>query len=117
MTIGLFEITSTYTGLTDIASFLSTLPALVRRFKVWCAGSNRSCSLAKLPDILAFNQTVLYHIEANLGTKKPTARNLQSAFYVDLPGFEPRQADPETAVLPLHHKSVVYFRTANVIQF
>ena len=29
------------------------------------------------------------------------------AFYnVVLLGFEPRQADPETAVLPLHHKTV-----------
>ena len=28
-------------------------------------------------------------------------------FSVVLPGFEPRQADPETAVLPLHHKTMV----------
>ena len=28
------------------------------------------------------------------------------ALLVDLPGFEPGQTDPESVVLPLHHKSV-----------
>jgi hypothetical protein len=41
--------------------------------------------------------------------KRKNAINLTNrliAFYfVVLPGFEPRQADPETAVLPLHHKT------------
>ena len=27
---------------------------------------------------------------------------------VDLLGFEPRQTDPESVVLPLHHKSVFF---------
>lgn len=36
---------------------------------------------------------------------------------VDLPGFEPRQADPETAVLPLHHKSEFANCSANVMFF
>lgn len=31
---------------------------------------------------------------------------IEQELFVDLLGFEPRQADPETAVLPLHHKSV-----------
>lgn len=27
--------------------------------------------------------------------------------FVVLPGFEPRQAEPKTAVLPLHHKTIL----------
>lgn len=30
-----------------------------------------------------------------------------SVFRVVLPGFEPRQAEPKTAVLPLHHKTIL----------
>ena len=29
-----------------------------------------------------------------------------SGFIVDLPGFEPRTTDPESVVLPLHHRSM-----------
>ena len=29
-------------------------------------------------------------------------------FPVVLPGFEPRQAEPKTAVLPLHHKTILF---------
>ncbi len=29
-------------------------------------------------------------------------------FCVVLPGFEPRQAEPKTAVLPLHHKTILF---------
>ena len=32
---------------------------------------------------------------------------IRSYFYVVLPGFEPRQAEPKTAVLPLHHKTIL----------
>ena len=28
-------------------------------------------------------------------------------YLVVLPGFEPRQAEPKTAVLPLHHKTIL----------
>ena len=31
----------------------------------------------------------------------------QSLFQVVLPGFEPGQAEPKTAVLPLHHKTIL----------
>jgi hypothetical protein len=31
----------------------------------------------------------------------------QSFFQVVLPGFEPGQAEPKTAVLPLHHKTIL----------
>ncbi len=31
--------------------------------------------------------------------------------FVVLPGFEPRQAEPKTAVLPLHHKTILYLKT------
>lgn len=29
--------------------------------------------------------------------------------FVVLPGFEPRQADPESDVLPLHHRTISFF--------
>ncbi len=29
---------------------------------------------------------------------------------VVLPGFEPRQAEPKTAVLPLHHKTILVLK-------
>ena len=34
---------------------------------------------------------------------------------VVLPGFEPRQAEPKTAVLPLHHKTILTTRLFVVI--
>ncbi len=36
---------------------------------------------------------------------------------VDLPGFEPRLTEPKSVVLPLHHRSVVYFGTAKIYVF
>ena len=41
--------------------------------------------------------------------QKEQGRNYP-ALFVELPGFEPRKADPESAVLPLHHSSIM-FRT------
>ena len=35
----------------------------------------------------------------------------QSLFQVVLPGFEPGQAEPKTAVLPLHHKTILSSET------
>ena len=32
---------------------------------------------------------------------------LLATFSVVLPGLEPRQAEPKTAVLPLHHKTIL----------
>ncbi len=34
-------------------------------------------------------------------------KKTKSVYQVDLPGFEPGQTDPESVVLPLHHKSVL----------
>lgn len=47
----------------------------------------------------------------NLSQKQqsPDNRLDYQGFVVVLLGFEPRQADPETAVLPLHHKTVEIF--------
>lgn len=33
---------------------------------------------------------------------------LRTLSFVVLPGFEPRQAEPKTAVLPLHHKTILF---------
>ena len=33
-------------------------------------------------------------------------RSTEALLCVVLPGFEPRQAEPKTAVLPLHHKTI-----------
>ena len=35
----------------------------------------------------------------------------QSLYRVVLPGFEPGQAEPKTAVLPLHHKTILTTET------
>jgi hypothetical protein len=37
--------------------------------------------------------------------------------FVTRPGFEPRQAEPESAVLPLYYRAIVYFNPANVKNF
>ena len=34
---------------------------------------------------------------------------LLALFFVVSPGFEPRQAEPKTAVLPLHHETITIF--------
>ena len=40
--------------------------------------------------------------------KSKTLIHLNQRFTsVVLPGFEPRQAEPKTAVLPLHHKTIL----------
>ena len=40
--------------------------------------------------------------------KRETLTHLNQRFTsVVLPGFEPRQAEPKTAVLPLHHKTIL----------
>ena len=39
----------------------------------------------------------------------------QSLFQVVLPGFEPGQAEPKTAVLPLHHKTILTSKTLRLI--
>ena len=42
-------------------------------------------------------------------TKRESARRcLADSLFVVLPGFEPRQAEPKTAVLPLHHKTILF---------
>lgn len=37
--------------------------------------------------------------------------------YVDLPGFEPRQTEPKSVVLPLHHRSIFLFWDCKYIAF
>ena len=32
-------------------------------------------------------------------------------------GFEPRQAEPKSVVLPLHHEAIAWFATAKVMRF
>lgn len=36
-------------------------------------------------------------------------------YFVDLLGFEPRQTEPKSGVLPLHHRSVPTFMLAAVL--
>ena len=38
-------------------------------------------------------------------------RSTEALLCVVLPGFEPRQAEPKTAVLPLHHKTILTLKT------
>ena len=33
---------------------------------------------------------------------------MQTRVNVDLPGLEPRLTEPKSAVLPLHHRSIIY---------
>lgn len=52
-----------------------------------------------------------YNCCANLKIKN--ANNLfyrlLALIFVVSPGFEPRQAEPKTAVLPLHHETITFF--------
>ena len=38
---------------------------------------------------------------------------MPDALFVDPPGLEPRKAEPESAVLPLHHGSIPLHRKGN----
>ena len=40
--------------------------------------------------------------------RESARRCLADSLFVVLPGFEPRQAEPKTAVLPLHHKTILF---------
>ncbi len=42
------------------------------------------------------------------GIQKIEGADLAPSICVVLPGFEPRQAEPKTAVLPLHHKTIIF---------
>ena len=46
-------------------------------------------------------------------TKKLTALRL-AFLQVVLPGFEPRQPDPKTVVLPLHHKTIMMPKSSDL---
>ena len=52
----------------------------------------------------------LIHQQRNHPRKeRESARHrLADSLFVVLPGFEPRQAEPKTAVLPLHHKTILF---------
>ncbi len=44
---------------------------------------------------------------------KKSTSECDADFYVVLPGFEPRQAEPKTAVLPLHHKTILILKDSS----
>lgn len=46
---------------------------------------------------------VLYLISQH---KKSSAKHLLSFFYVARPGFEPRQTEPKSVVLPLYYRAI-----------
>ena len=49
----------------------------------------------------------MHHFICFFGKKYKKSRLERADFCVVLPGFEPRQAEPKTAVLPLHHKTIL----------
>ena len=44
---------------------------------------------------------------SDLIIKQKERSGFETLFYVDLPGFEPRQTEPKSVVLPLHHRSIL----------
>ena len=61
--------------------------------------------------VLAVKVVDIKQFGLNQSKKSVGAPNIEKAlifqcFLVVLPGFEPRQADPESDVLPLHHRTI-----------
>ncbi len=61
--------------------------------------------------VLAVKVVDIKQFGLNQSKKSVRAPNIEKAlifqcFLVVLPGFEPRQADPESDVLPLHHRTM-----------
>ena len=56
-------------------------------------------------------------IEIQLAINKRHKKSvlIQNAFLVGLPGFEPRQTEPKTVVLPLHNNPILYLRVAKIM--
>ena len=47
-----------------------------------------------------------YHTVSNLYGLYDIVNILENCLFVELPGFEPRQTESKSVVLPLHHSSI-----------
>jgi hypothetical protein len=61
-------------------------------------------------EIIAQNNNLIFHFESLAEAKTKACYPEVAGFSVVQPGFEPRQAEPKSAVLPLHHWTMFLYR-------